>query len=532
MGSPKLWEIIGPAAGTRSLLNLATIEGFQSNNRGRRTLVVGVDISIRINAIVTALQAANAFNPGRRGQTLVLEKLFYQLCNFLLAPLTLVFVFDGPGRPPVKRGTRVIYRPMWLIQHLKTMIAAFGFHTYDAPGEAEAELAQLNKNGEIDCIITEDSDAFLFGAQCVIRTMGPSVQHSSLVFTSESIENTAAVSLYRDGLILCALLLGGDYDSGLTGAGITISQALSAAGFGKDLIDILKAFKGTDLDGRLTVWRNKLRNELRTNSSGRLPRCQPKLAESIPDTFPDIHVAELSPGFTGPKPNPNLWLPIEPSIPRLSTFCSTFFSWNGNELLKKLASNLWPGVVFRMISSCYVLRKPATNLLATPSTRARILKHFLLKKCNPAFADSVGLELYRVRASTDNLIHLASLSHLSHTAEADIKLVSIPKVILAVALRDTSLSSTDLTRIPGSVSSSSDGLEGGTGGGEVIDITDSDSDEQEEVALAIVKQDTTSNDSDGSEGDAGGVIDFDEEELANAHRTLMHERIIDLTADL
>jgi hypothetical protein len=79
-------------------------------------------------------------------------------------------------------------------------------------------------------------------------------------------------------------------------------------------------------------------------------------------------------------------------------------------------------------------------------------------------------------------------------------------------------------------------LEGGTGGGEVIDITDSDSDEQEEVALAIVKQDTTSNDSDGSEGDAGseviGVIDFDEEELANAHRTLMHEGIIDLTADL
>jgi Holliday junction resolvase YEN1 len=212
----------------------------------------------------------------------------------------------------------------------------------------------------------------------------PSVQHSSLVFTSESIENTAAVSLDRDGLILCALLLGGDYDSGLTGAGITISQALSAAGFGKDLIDILKAFKGTDLDGRLTVWRNKLRNELRTNSSGRLPRCQPKLAESIPDTFPDIHVAELyinpltsrSPGFTGPKPNPNLWLPIEPSIPRLSTFCSTFFSWNGNELLKKLASNLWPGVVFRMISSvscdCWVIylysltRKSSVTSFASP----------------------------------------------------------------------------------------------------------------------------------------------------------------------
>ncbi|KAJ7912810.1 hypothetical protein B0H13DRAFT_1874399 [Mycena leptocephala] len=144
MGSPKLWEIIGPAAGTRSLLNLGIIKGFQSNNCGRRTPVVGVDISIRINAIVSALQAANAFNPGRGGETLVLEKLFYQLCNFSLAPLTLVFVFDGPGRPPVKRGTRVIYRPLRLIQHLKTMITAFGFYAYEAPREAEAELSQLD----------------------------------------------------------------------------------------------------------------------------------------------------------------------------------------------------------------------------------------------------------------------------------------------------------------------------------------------------------------------------------------------------
>lgn len=39
-----------------------------------------------------------------------------------------------------------------------------------APGEAEAELGQLNAQGYIDAIITDNVDAFLFGANTVIRT--------------------------------------------------------------------------------------------------------------------------------------------------------------------------------------------------------------------------------------------------------------------------------------------------------------------------------------------------------------------------
>ncbi|KAJ7893693.1 PIN domain-like protein, partial [Mycena olivaceomarginata] len=83
----------------------------------------------------------------------------------------LVFVFDGPGRPSIKRGTRVISRPLWLIDHLKKMITYFGFHFYDASsGEAKAEFAWLNAEDKIDGILTEDSDAFVFGARLVIRT--------------------------------------------------------------------------------------------------------------------------------------------------------------------------------------------------------------------------------------------------------------------------------------------------------------------------------------------------------------------------
>jgi Holliday junction resolvase YEN1 len=40
---------------------------------------------------------------------------------------------------------------------------------YQAPGEAEAELAYLNQILAIDLVLTSDSDVFLFGATHVIR---------------------------------------------------------------------------------------------------------------------------------------------------------------------------------------------------------------------------------------------------------------------------------------------------------------------------------------------------------------------------
>lgn len=40
---------------------------------------------------------------------------------------------------------------------------------FQAPGEAEAELAYLNRIGVIDAILSDDSDTFLFGASLVVR---------------------------------------------------------------------------------------------------------------------------------------------------------------------------------------------------------------------------------------------------------------------------------------------------------------------------------------------------------------------------
>lgn len=98
-----------------------------------------------------------------------------------------LFVFDGVNRPSVKRNMRVSMTPHWMVSKVQEMIVAFGFQWYtvsrtpfhviicisltilQAPGEAEAELAHLNYIGTIDGVLTDDGDAFLFGALCIIR---------------------------------------------------------------------------------------------------------------------------------------------------------------------------------------------------------------------------------------------------------------------------------------------------------------------------------------------------------------------------
>lgn len=47
-----------------------------------------------------------------------------------------------------------------------------------ANGEAEALCAQLNAKGHVDACITADSDAFLFGAKCVIKCVKPNTKVS------------------------------------------------------------------------------------------------------------------------------------------------------------------------------------------------------------------------------------------------------------------------------------------------------------------------------------------------------------------
>lgn len=51
-----------------------------------------------------------------------------------------------------------------------------------ANGEAEALCAQLNREGHVVACITADSDAFLYGANCVIKAIHPNCKVSIYCF--------------------------------------------------------------------------------------------------------------------------------------------------------------------------------------------------------------------------------------------------------------------------------------------------------------------------------------------------------------
>ena len=143
-------------------------------------------------------------------------------------PFLPIFVFDGPKRPKIKRGKAVGGKEHWMVNSLRTVLDAFGFECRTAPGEAEAELAYLNRIGVIDAVLSDDVDCFLFGAHTVIRnssaTLSGNRNHGArnadgkddgqhvYMYHLTDIQSNPAVNLSSGGLILIGLLRGGDYD--------------------------------------------------------------------------------------------------------------------------------------------------------------------------------------------------------------------------------------------------------------------------------------------------------------------------------
>lgn len=65
------------------------------------------------------------------GENPELRTIYFRLARLLKLPVVPIFVFDGPGRPPVKRGKQVRSKPHWLTDGFKRLVDAFGFHSHD-----------------------------------------------------------------------------------------------------------------------------------------------------------------------------------------------------------------------------------------------------------------------------------------------------------------------------------------------------------------------------------------------------------------
>ncbi|EJD33645.1 PIN domain-like protein, partial [Auricularia subglabra TFB-10046 SS5] len=387
--------ILHSAASTESIAQLA-MGGFEENVGGYRGYRVGIDLSIWLGHMQSlSRKPQNGKNAGIR-------LLFFRCARLLAMPILPVFVFDGLQRPAYKRGKDRKYS-LPNSENLYALIEAFGFECHQAPGEAEAELAYLNNIGAIDAIWMDASDVFVFGALTILRSCASdtlSSNRSHLVVTSEGKQDDNHVHVYcstdllvgsiqldRNGLILIALLRGGDYHKvnqpisyisdcidaclqGVNGVGIKIAHALARCGFGLSLATAVQSLQHDEFSNALTQWRSEIVQELYTDSRGQLGRRHQKLAANFPQDFPDLQIYRayaqpITSGSNGDAVRITWYRPFD--LAALAGLCEHYFNWAGrDELLERFRSQIWHGALCRALRQS-ILEADGAGALIQPS---------------------------------------------------------------------------------------------------------------------------------------------------------------------
>lgn len=166
-----------------------------------------------------------------------------------------------------------------------------------APGEAEAECAKLQQAGVVDAVMSNDVDALMFGSKVTLLNYSKGSAKQSGAATHVDLYNTEAedgeskVTLNTRGMVLVALLSGGDYSpAGVALCGPKLAVEIARAGFGEDLFeitqDLLSGRSTKKAEEALCEWRERLQYELQSNESGYF-KTKHK-AVKIPADFPNL----------------------------------------------------------------------------------------------------------------------------------------------------------------------------------------------------------------------------------------------------
>lgn len=202
-----------------------------------RNKKVAVDLSLWIVQHETALKSSRVRNPHLR---LTLFRTINLFSKYGAYP---VFVVDGKPSPlksqariarffrssgidpkdmPVaEEGVSVDRNKFFVkcVEECVDLLKLLGMPVLRARGEAEALCAQLNCEAFVDACITSDSDAFLFGASCVIKHVDPKSTDPFECYYVKDIE--FGLGLGRKHLIAVSLLVGSDHNlNGVQGIGM------------------------------------------------------------------------------------------------------------------------------------------------------------------------------------------------------------------------------------------------------------------------------------------------------------------------
>jgi 5'-3' exonuclease len=352
MGIPGLFKEIGK--GERLALAAISINHLQKHNRPLR---IAIDVEI--------WNFQTLFG-GQGGKNPALRTLFFRLVKLLALPIHPVFIYDGKNKPLTKRG-KTVSRYAMNVESRKSrkLVSLFQFPCHEAPGEAEAECALLQRNGIVDAVMTQDVDALMFGCGLTFRDWsregagrkGNGTPTHVSVFEAEKVKKVSR-GLDSDAMILVAMLSGGDYnEDGVPGIGCTLACEIARAGFGADLLEAVRA----NDEEAVREWRERLQFELETNESGYFKAKRKRI--KIPESFPDRTMLEyyMNPTVSVKEDLPALaarwnstWS-TEIDVPALRTYTADTFDWQykpgGWNFVRKMAPALLSNKLQRGIAS-------------------------------------------------------------------------------------------------------------------------------------------------------------------------------------
>lgn len=142
------------------------------------------------------------------------------------------------------------------------LLRLFGCPYIIAPMEAEAQCAYLEQIKLTDGTITDDSDIWLFGGQCVYKNF---FHNNKTVLRFQYSDIQHHFKLSRQQMIQLALLVGSDYTTGICGIGpVTALEILATfpAQGDNSLQGLINFYSWIQRDRAIDNSRNALRNKL------------------------------------------------------------------------------------------------------------------------------------------------------------------------------------------------------------------------------------------------------------------------------
>jgi flap endonuclease-1 len=213
-----------------------------------------------------------------------LNGLFLRSTNLMKRGMKLVFVFDGEHpelkakeierRKGLKEKARVKYDDAVekedieamrkysmqttsltkdMVKEAKELLGALGIPVIQAPSEGEAQAAYMVKKNDADYVVSQDTDALLFGATNIVRNLTVSQKKKKAnTLSYETIkpqkinlaENLNHLGIDNDQLIVLSMLVGTDFNIGGI-KGIGPKKGLKIV---REESDMDKIFKDLDWD--------------------------------------------------------------------------------------------------------------------------------------------------------------------------------------------------------------------------------------------------------------------------------------------